>query len=306
MKVLMGTDGSVHASSAMLAASHLLRRTGIDVDIVCVAPELVLQHAGAEAMGASAIPAHRSYKERLASPARRTLQDAQRILAHAHLKTHGLLEFGSPAERLLELAPNYDLMVVGAYGGHDRKQPGLGPVSGRLLQMSTANIMIGRELVNEGNFRVLAALDSSEAAFAALHTLGTLLEPSTLDVTLMHVIEMPWADVTTGHLPGDDTDMAELSEYQLQLERELRRSADVAVSRGQRYLERLQIPSTTIIEEGDPALELCSHAEEGGYDLILAGATGVSDVKHALMGSVSLKLAWNAPCSVIIVRRPVG
>lgn len=306
MKILMATDGSVHASSAMLAASHLLRRTGVDVDIVCVAPELVLQHARAEVTGASATPVHRSYKERLASPAKHSLQDAQRILAHTHLKTHGLLEFGSPAERLLELAPNYDLTVVGAYGGHDRKQPGLGPVSSRVLQLSTANIMVGRELVNEGNFRVLVALDSSDAAFAALQTVGTLFEASAMDVTLMHVIEMPWADVTTSHLPGEDTDMAELSEYQVQLEKELRRTADIAVSRAQRYLERLQIPATTIIEEGDPALELCSHAEEGGYDLIIAGATGVSDVKHALMGSVSLKLAWNAPCSVIIVRRPVG
>jgi hypothetical protein len=128
------------------------------------------------------------------------------------------------------------------------RQLGSGVNQAPLMQLRTANIMIGRELVNEGNFRVLAALDSSDAAFAALQILGPLLEASALDVTLMHVIEMPWADVTTSHLPGEDSDMAELSEYQVQLEKELRRNADIAVSRAQRYLERLQIPSTTIIE----------------------------------------------------------
>jgi len=251
-------------------------------------------------------PVHRTYKEHLASPAKRTVDDAQRILAHAHLKTHGLLVSGSPAERLLTFAPDYDLTVVGAYGNHDRKQPGLGAVSSRLVQLSTSNIMIGRELVNEDSFRILVALDSSEASFTALGVLGTLLDSTSLDVTLMHVVELPWANMSTSDFCGDATDLEELSEYQVQLERELRRAADVTMTRAQRYLEHLRIPSSTIIQDGEPALELCSHAEEGGYDLIIAGATGVSDVKHALMGSVSLKLAWNAPCSVIIVRRAVG
>jgi nucleotide-binding universal stress UspA family protein len=58
-----------------------------------------------------------------------------------------------------------------------------------------------------------------------------------------------------------------------------------------------------MIKEGDPALELCSEADQGGYDLVVAGATGASDVKHALLGSVSLKLAWDSPSSVAIFRQ---
>ena len=297
MNVLMGTDGSVHASSAMLAASRFLRRNGVAVDVVCVAPGPPKQAAR------TTHRAHRPFMERLAAPAKRNLDDAQRILSHAHLKTRGLLEFGSPAERLLALAPSYDLTVVGAYGSHDRKQPGLGVVSNRLLQLSNANIMIGRELVNQDNFRVLAALDSSEASFSALQTLGTLFDPSALDVTLMHVIETPWASLSASQPQDSDIDSAELTEYQGELEKELRRTADATMERAIRLLEKWEIPATPIIEEGDPALELSSHAEEGGYDLVLAGATGVSDVKHALLGSVSLKLAWNAPCSVVIVRQ---
>jgi nucleotide-binding universal stress UspA family protein len=296
-KVLMGTDGSVHASGAMLTASKLLRRRNLDVDVVCVAPTLPRNSRDA------AHPAHRTLEERLANPAKRILDDAQRILSHAHLRTHGIMEHGSPADRLLALAPNYDLTVVGAYGNHDRKQPGLGVVSERLLQFSAANIMIGRELLNQDNFRVLAALDSSEASFSALQALVALLDRSILEVVLMHVIEIPWANPSATDSQETGVDTEELTEYRSALEKELRRTADATLRRASQQLEQWGIPATAIVEEGDPALELCSRAEEGGYDLVLAGATGVSDVKHALLGSVSLKLAWNAPCSVAIFRQ---
>jgi nucleotide-binding universal stress UspA family protein len=298
MKVLMGTDGSVHASGAMLAASRFLKRSDLEVHVLCVSPSG--PRIGPLSKTQSA------YEERLTRPARRALDDARRILSLAHLRTHGILDIGSPAECLLASAPNYDLTVVGAYGNHERRQPGLGPVSGRLIQISSANIMVGRELCNQDNFRILVAMDSSDASLSALDTLATLFDCSQFDITVMHVIETPWASFYGGQVSEEEPASEDLSEYGCQLERELRKLADNTVNRALSHLEKRGITASTIVDDGDPALQLCSHAEEGGYDLIVCGATGVSDVKHALMGSVSLKLAWNAPCSVLIVRRPVG
>jgi nucleotide-binding universal stress UspA family protein len=297
MKVLVATDGSVHASAAMLAASRFLRLADSEVDVVSVAPEPpagLPEHSG-----------RRVFRNRLAESAKRTVQDAQRILSQAHVKTRGLVEAGSPADRLLALTPGYDLTVVGAYGGHDRKQPGLGPVSSQLLQASRGNVLVGREVVNDDNYRVLVALDSSEASRAALRALGTLFDPSSFEVTVMHVIELPWTNIDSGQPAGEGVDVDELSEYQNQLERELRRNGNSVVQSALTQLERWSVPATPIIAEGDPVLELCSEAEEGGYDLVIAGATGASDVKHALLGSVSLKLAWDAPCSVAIIRQSI-
>jgi nucleotide-binding universal stress UspA family protein len=62
------------------------------------------------------------------------------------------------------------------------------------------------------------------------------------------------------------------------------------------------VSATTIISAGDPALEITSHVEVGNYDLVVAGTTGSSDMKHALLGSVSLKPDWNCPSSVMVVR----
>ena len=299
MKVLMATDGSVHASTAMLTATRLLGGKLKDVDVVCVGPEPAVAPATVEKR------VQVQYEKQVTSQTRKTLSDAQTLLAQLHVKTHGLLEFGSPIDRLLQLSPNYDVTVVGAYGVHDRKQPGLGPVASRLLQQGTGNLLIGREVVNENNFRVLVALDNSEASFLALETLRSLFDPSSLEATLMHVLDMSWATLPSSPAQDDELDISDLDEYQRQLERELRQTANTVMERALRRLEQWSIPANPILKEGDPALELCSEAEQGGYDLVLAGATGTSDMKHALLGSVSLKLAWDAPASVAIIRQAV-
>jgi nucleotide-binding universal stress UspA family protein len=239
------------------------------------------------------------------APTRKILEAAQRLLAQRSLRTKGLLEFGSPVDKLLGLLPEYDLTVVGAYGNHDRSQPGLGPVTSRLLQMGRGNLFIGRELVNERNFRVLVAVDTSAASSVALKALPALFDATALDVTLIHVMETSWAEPVSSASQDEDLDASELDEYRRRLAREFRQSGSDAIDAALRYLEQWSIPATSLIREGDPALEISSEADQGGYDLVLAGATGASDVKHALLGSVSLKLTWDCPSSVTIVRQAV-
>ena len=264
---------------------------------MCVGPELAPCLAGGGG--------HREYEKQVTGQTQKTLRAAQSILAQLHVKTRGLIEFGSPADWLLKLSPAYDLIVVGAYGIHDRKQPGLGPVASRVLQQGSGNLMIGRELVNESNFRVLVALDSSEASFRALEVLPSLFDSTSLEVTLMHVVEMPWTTPTSVVAQEEEIDISGLNEYERQLRRELRQMANTIMENAMKRLEHWSIPASSIITEGDPALELCSEAERGGYDLVVAGAAGTSDVKHALLGSVSLKLAWDAPTSVAIIRQTI-
>ena len=285
MKVLMATDGSTDANTAIVTALRVLRRDSLSIDVVCVAPELV--------------PA--SHREHEIHEAKRVLVTTEQLLHREGLRSNVTLKVGPPAETIKSLVGEYDLVVVGAHGKYERTQPGLGPVATHLIENANGSVMVGRELVNEKSFRVLAAIDGSEASYNALRALPAFLDPSEIDVTLMHVMETPWARLG-GLADGDyEPDASEITDYQRQLELELIRNADIAIGRARIYLESHGISATEIIQNGDPALELVSHAEEGGYDLIVAGATGSSDVKHALLGSVSSQLAWNAPCSVIVV-----
>ena len=288
MKVLMATDGSGDANTAIVTALRLLRHGDLSVDVLCVAPDLV-----------AATPS----SDRASREGKRILLSTERLLHREGVRPGVTLKTGSASDVILTAAPEYDLVVVGAHGRHERTQPGLGPVANCLVENARGAVMVGRELINDRNFRVLVALDGSEASFNALQTMGSFVDPTSIDVTLMHVMEMPWARLD---LPQDwaecEPDASGISDYQKELEREFHRYAAQTMDRARSYLESLNVSATEIIEEGDPALELASHAEVGGYDLIVAGATGSSDVKHALLGSVSSRLAWNGPCSVMVVR----
>jgi nucleotide-binding universal stress UspA family protein len=80
------------------------------------------------------------------------------------------------------------------------------------------------------------------------------------------------------------------------------READPIVEEAQAQLEGYALESRSVIREGNPATEILGEAELGDYDLIVLGATGVSDLKHQVLGSVSAKVAAQAPCSVAVVR----
>jgi nucleotide-binding universal stress UspA family protein len=120
----------------------------------------------------------------------------------------------------------------------------------------------------------------------------------------MHVAETPWTEF------GLEQDWVTYSEEDKKhseagiLEKELVREGEALLERARDLLLPYGVAVNTQIDEGNPANEILSEAERGQYDLIAVGATGARDLKHQMLGSVSSKIAWNAPCSVLIVREP--
>jgi nucleotide-binding universal stress UspA family protein len=53
---------------------------------------------------------------------------------------------------------------------------------------------------------------------------------------------------------------------------------------------------------GHPAQTIVQVAQEGKFDLILVGHSGLSGVWAAFLGSTAEKVSRHAPCSVLIVR----
>src|SRR5262245_61865338 len=78
MKILMATDGSVHASTAMLTASKLIARKDAEVDVVSVGAELVPAGIG---IGSQIQSQH---ERQVASHTQKTLNNAQRLLSQLH------------------------------------------------------------------------------------------------------------------------------------------------------------------------------------------------------------------------------
>ncbi|MBI4455322.1 MAG: universal stress protein [Acidobacteria bacterium] len=299
MNVLMATDGSKDATTALYTASRLLQRPH-QVHLLCVAPELYAPKSKSVKRSAQV---REAYRRKILLEMQRILGQAQETLGKEGIKAEALTEIGAPAEVIVRMAEDYDVTVVGAHGRYETTKPGLGPVASRVVTYAPGAVLIARELISEGSFRILLGLDGSLASDNALRTMLSSFNVGSGEVTLMHVVEAPWIrfglDREWFDYPGDVFDKAD---PEIQFERELRLEAEEVIENARKQLEPYSVSTRTMIAEGNPATEILGEAETGEYDLIVLGATGLTDMKHEMLGSVSTKVAWSAPCSVAVVK----
>ena len=302
MKTLIATDGSLEAKTAVRTASRLLRKGNNEVFILCVAPEFSFPVS----LGGSAAKRGRlrlAYQRRIAKETGSILESARQILAAEGIEASTMTEVGSPAKTILRRSGECDVTVVGATGKRDRSKLGIGPVASRVVEHGTGTVLVARELSGENNWRVLLAVDGSGSSRQAQKALTEYFNIDSLEVTVMHVVETPWVhfglDRKLFDYPGDVFDRVD---PEIQLELEMQREAESIVEAAEAQLDGYVLGLKSIIQEGNPGTEILGEAEAGDYDLIVLGAAGSSDVKHQMLGSVSAKVAAQAPCSVAVVK----
>lgn len=302
MKTLMATDGSPEATAALTAASRLLRKQKNAVSVLCVAPEPPIKlSANGARNGQKRI--RDAYRMRIGKETQAIVSAGQATLAQEGIKSEPITQFGSPAGIIQQLTGDYDVTVVGATGRKDRSLIGIGPVAGRAVEHGHGVVLVVRGAFSESNWRALVAVDGSNASQDALNALKIYFDIASAEVTVMHVVETPWVhlDLSSEWLNYPD-DVVDEVDPEIQLEKELGREAETIVEKAERQLEGYALEVKTVIREGSPANEILAEAELEGYDLIVLGATGASDLKHQMLGSVSAKVAAQANCSVAVVR----
>ena len=305
MRVLLATDGSSQSTAAQQTATALLRKEQNQFDLLCVAPEFTPPKAKLKQDTKKRTQILQSYRERVRIQAREMLMRVQASLAAKGIEAGIRTEIGSPARVIVELANDYDLTVVGAHDRYTRGKPGLGPVAARVVGSATNAVLVGRDLLADRSWRILAAVDGSLASERALDLMAASLRVQSAEITLMHVTETPWIHLGLDREWFDSPrEMIDRSgnEIEAAFERELNYEAENVIDASRLLLEKYGLSTTTVITEGDPALEILSEAERGDYDLIVMGATGESDLKHNMLGSVSAKVSQDAPCSVLVVK----
>ena len=290
MKILIATDGSPDAQTAIQNTTRVLKPEDRNLDLLCVAPPCRKHIKRAQ------------YERRMLAETTDILEKARELACPASASLHLVTAIGSPAAVILRRAPEYDLTIIGSKGRGSSANTGLGPVASRVVEHAAAPVLISRELRSESGLRVLAAADGSAASLRAMATLAQLFDLRGSEITLMHVTETPWVHLG---LEEDwetyDEDEKELSEAG-SFEKELTREAELILNQALDLFRGTGASVETTVEEGNPADHILSEADRGQYDLIAVGASGFRDLKHSMLGSVSAKLAWHAPCSVLIVR----
>jgi nucleotide-binding universal stress UspA family protein len=294
VKILIATDGSEEATAALKTAARLLNPGVCNIDLLCVAPTFPKRWEWALA--------DYDYDQRILGETTQILERARGNLDFDSKLISLLREIGSPSSVIVDKTEDYALTVIGSKGCGASRNIGLGPVASRVVEHALGTVLVARELRSEGGIRALIAVDGSAASMHAVETVHSLFDLSSAEVCLMHVTETPWIEL------GLEDDWITYSDEDKErseagaLEKELVREGEAVLEQARDLLRTGPLSISTRIDEGNPADEILSEAERGQYDLIVVGATGARDLKHQMLGSVSSKIAWNAPCSVLIAR----
>jgi nucleotide-binding universal stress UspA family protein len=136
--------------------------------------------------------------------------------------------------------------------------------------------------------KVLVATDGSEHSMKAVQRGVEMAETQGAQVTLMSVAYYP-----TDYLEGMPPNIQD------KLEEEARQ----AIKKGKALFDAKNLPVETVVEAGlVPANLIIKKAQEGKFDRIIIGSTGMNALERILMGSTASKVVAHAPCEVTVVR----
>lgn len=133
------------------------------------------------------------------------------------------------------------------------------------------------------------------------------------DVAVAEVAHRPWpagsvVHVVTAEPPADPSFLRGSPTVFDEFVRQQRAEAGRRVAAAADTLRR-DAPSLAVVPkvlEGWPKDAVVGEAEGWGADLVVVGSHGYGPVRQFFLGSVSLYVAQNAPCSVLIVRGAPG
>lgn len=271
-KILVPIDGSASSLMAEETAAIIAKKAGATVTVFNVAQELSVRY-----------PLPRNVESEIIGHIE---QEADKIIsdAKALFNEEGIpLETkkgrsSDPAESILELSNQCDLVVMGARGENEPDPYAVGSITKKVVRHALRPILIVKKVSPLSN--LLVCIDGSEHSIRAFDYASKLAEFMGSRLTLLNVQEPRIYD----YAPQTAKDLGE-------------RILSDAVN----ALGKEQIKIDKKVEFGVPSDKIVRFAENGNHDLIVLGSRGLGTVKRFLLGSVSDDVVHKAKCSVLVI-----
>jgi nucleotide-binding universal stress UspA family protein len=221
------------------------------------------------------------------------LDDMAAQLAASHgCAIDTVLRQGSAPATLLELAEEQQaaLLVMGARGPHFVRDHLLGSTTERVLRISRRPLLVVKQHPRSPYRRILAAVDFSEHAAAAVNAAHAWLPEA--DFVLLHAFEVEIEN--TLQLAGIDE--SQINQYRIQ-------ARDAAQQAMEAFIERLQVPRdrlSRLFIHGAATLRILEQEQVIDPDLIVMGKHGQSVLQELLLGSVTQHVLAYSGCDVFV------
>jgi nucleotide-binding universal stress UspA family protein len=168
----------------------------------------------------------------------------------------------------------------------------LGSVAQKITRRIPASVLIAREIGPSLN-RILICTGGIDVADPVIEAGAHLAGAAHAQATLIHVAS-PIPSMYTGLQNVCET-LPELLQTDTPIARHLRHGA--------KTLDQHQVTAELKLCHGVADDEILREAHQGGYDLIIIGASGKTGrLKEWLLGNVTRQIVERAPCSVLVVK----
>jgi nucleotide-binding universal stress UspA family protein len=285
--IVVGVDESEEAGLALRWAAREARLLGADLTVVNVGQPLDF----AVPAGALSVP-DITRGDELEDDASHVLETA---LAEASDELGGIevstkVLDGSVAGRLVEVARNAELLVVGSRGRGGVRGLVLGSVSQQCAHHSQCPLVIVRKpavTADDARRTIVVGVDGSPGSEAALHWAFAEAERRSADVLAVHAWSLP-ATASVAYVPSESMDAIR--------DAAIATLADVVRRASERHRS---VTCEQVVVNGPSAVALVAAAQEAA--LLVVGTRGRGGFAGLLLGSVSQHCAHHAPCPIVIV-----
>jgi nucleotide-binding universal stress UspA family protein len=276
--ILCATDGSPHGDTACSYAFDLAKRLDARLELVHVVDvrllDLQTMPTTVGFLGGWGAKATEGFRNALQTRGQEVLDAAAKRAAAQGLPVETTLEFGNPAQTLVDIEDRMELVVVGRQGEHAESSPGMtGSTMERYIRRSDRPV-----LVTPGEFkpvsRILVAVDGSPPSWRALHEAIELANP----------LEAPLLILSIAEGKGEEEQARSLAE-----------SAHASA-------RAHNCAAAPFVGKGTPGEQILAGAAAHGADLLVLGAHGrLGKVYERMIGLTAAHLASQAPLPVLLV-----
>jgi nucleotide-binding universal stress UspA family protein len=158
--------------------------------------------------------------------------------------------------------------------------------------------------------KILVGVDGSKNSEKALDSALDLAETFSASILILNVFQPP---PELGYLPNVVTQFSASGIPQDTIGnqsnlygfiKDLRKMhEDILYKAAERAIKlKPMLKITTELKEGNTPSQIVATAAEGGFDLIVLGHLGESEIKEFLLGSTSERVVHQARCAVLIVK----
>lgn len=279
-RILIPLDGTEVSESALECARELSQRCHASLMLV-----RIVEHLGelAPAMPPELLP---ELQRKAEARALNYLEDRAARLAPLSVELYH--PTGSARDEIARLAELHqcDLIMMASHGRDGAQHLLLGSVAEGLLRQSPCPVLLVRPQARARSqfAHILVPVDGSTASLSVLEKLPPLLAPGG-KVTLLQ-------SSGVSLYPNYEHKAGLVEEYLQRAEARLR------------LVTHADLPLEVVVLEGQPVSDILGWSAENNCDLIAMTTHGRTGFRRFWLGSVTEKVARQAPCHVLVHRPP--